>query len=293
MRLVSVSKRAPRVCDKTQIFFQKLAVYLLFRMSMWNRDIRKYKSKEKSVRLLKFCATVFVCAGAQAQADDFYCTYALRDSLGTFDYFQSTSGFSQYDSCSDARRYCEMNQTRYPEAYCSQFDSGPFGEVYRSIRESCSSVDGRRETCTVDGRIENIRLTQQYSRNDCSGQWGYTSSFIWVENGCRAEFAVDLVTYKPLPRPPIPDRRSPGGPVGPTRPDPQQPGEVTKSILCESKNGRYNSCSTGGQILDVILSSQHSVSECSQGTSYGVGRDYIWVDKGCRADFKVRVWNSF
>jgi hypothetical protein len=257
-------------------------------------ESENFGDRERALKKVHVAAFFFLSICAQAQADDFFCTYALRDSYasGAFDYFQSTSSYSQSDSCYSARQYCEMSASRYPSSYCALHDSGSFGYVYTSSQMSCSSVDDRRETCSLDGRVENIRLTRQFSKSDCEGNWGYTSSFIWVKNGCRAQFAVDIVKYKALPPIPRPDRTIPDGPDVPTGPGNQNPGEETKAILCASSNGRYESCSAGGQILDFILDSQQSRSECIEGKSYGAGRDYIWVDKGCRGFFKVRVWNS-
>lgn len=257
------------------------------------RSDKIFGSSGVSRRKTHFAAICFLSIyGAQAQANDFYCTYSLRDSSDAIDYFQSTSSNSQSESCYSARHNCETSASRYPGFYCSLHDSGTFGYVYQSSRINCSSFDGRRETCSVEGRIENIRLTRQISRSECEGNWGYTASFIWVVNGCRAEFAVDSVTYKSLPPVPTPDRGTPGGPDLPGRPGGQNPGEETKSIYCASSDMRYNSCNVGGQIQDFVIDTQHSRSECTQGTSYGAGRDYIWVDKGCRGLFKVRVWNS-
>jgi Protein of unknown function (DUF3011) len=67
--------------------------------------------------------------------------------------------------------------------------------------------------------------------------------------------------------------------------------------LCASEDGRRHSCSAdtrGG----VEVQNQHSKSRCDRGYSWGVDRGSIWVDHGCRADFKVgsawedRGWGS-
>jgi Protein of unknown function (DUF3011) len=55
---------------------------------------------------------------------------------------------------------------------------------------TCSSNDGRRNYCSVNGR--DIRLTRQISGSPCiQGQtWGYDKHGVWVDRGCRAEFSV-------------------------------------------------------------------------------------------------------
>jgi hypothetical protein len=37
----------------------------------------------------------------------------------------------------------------------------------------------------------------------------------------------------------------------------------------------------------VHLQTQHSRSECREGSSWGYTSEYIWVNNGCRADFRV------
>ena len=59
-----------------------------------------------------------------------------------------------------------------------------------------------------------------------------------------------------------------------------------QTIYCGSENGRRQRCpvdTRGG----VRLVNQKSEASCIQGRSWGYKRDYIWVDRGCRADFEV------
>jgi hypothetical protein len=59
-----------------------------------------------------------------------------------------------------------------------------------------------------------------------------------------------------------------------------------ETIRCESQGGRYQVCSantSGG----VRLSQQLSSQGCWQNDTWGYDRDRIWVDRGCRAEFKV------
>src|SRR5882724_4990940 len=57
---------------------------------------------------------------------------------------------------------------------------------------SCSSDDGRRHYCpaNTEGRI---RLERQRSESPCDEgySWGSDGRGIWVDHGCRADFAVE------------------------------------------------------------------------------------------------------
>jgi hypothetical protein len=55
----------------------------------------------------------------------------------------------------------------------------------------CESVDGKRKECDVNG-LRGAGLVQQKSEAACvlNRTWGYGAGGIWVDAGCRAEFAV-------------------------------------------------------------------------------------------------------
>ena len=142
---------------------------------------------------------------------------------------------------------------------------------------SCSSDDGKRHYCTIDsgGRV---RLQQQRSGSPCREgySWGWDDKVIWVDHGCRAEFAVE------------------GGPgAGDPSPDPAPLwgrntylGAQDLVISCASDDMRRHYCpadTRGG----VQLLKQRSESSCRQGRSWGYDRSGIWVDHGCRADFQI------
>ena len=60
----------------------------------------------------------------------------------------------------------------------------------------------------------------------------------------------------------------------------------TQTIYCGSEDGRRNTCSVntrGG----VRLLEQKSDARCTEGRTWGFRSNYIWVDRGCRADFEV------
>jgi Protein of unknown function (DUF3011) len=56
---------------------------------------------------------------------------------------------------------------------------------------SCSSNDGKRNYCPIDTRA-GVQLIRQRSDARCTQNysWGYDRRGIWVDRGCRADFAV-------------------------------------------------------------------------------------------------------
>jgi Protein of unknown function (DUF3011) len=58
-------------------------------------------------------------------------------------------------------------------------------------------------------------------------------------------------------------------------------------ITCSSNDGKRNWCDIG-RGRDVRLARQISGSACIQGSTWGTDRRGLWVDNGCRAEFRVR-----
>jgi hypothetical protein len=56
---------------------------------------------------------------------------------------------------------------------------------------TCSSTNGKRASCDTDTR-GGVRLVRQLSSSACTqgSTWNYDARGIWVDRGCRAEFAV-------------------------------------------------------------------------------------------------------
>lgn len=147
-------------------------------------------------------------------------------------------------------------------------------QVFRPPMQSgqtitCSSNDGNRHYCNVDTR-NGVRLSRQISGSACvqTRTWGYDTRGIWVDRGCRAEFVVGV--------------RGPGGNNGRW-----QQGQV---ITCSSNNGGRNYCSIpgNGNRNRIQMTRQISGSPCIEGRTWGVDRRGLWVDKGCRAEFRSR-----
>ncbi len=134
---------------------------------------------------------------------------------------------------------------------------------------TCSSDDGRRNYCNVDTR-GGVRLTRQISGSPCTqGQtWGFDNRGVWVDRGCRAQFVT--------------------GAGGNWRPE--GPGNQYQTITCSSDNGKRNFCSLPSNVNpnSVVLTRQISGSPCNRGDTWGIDRNNIWVDRGCRAEFGIR-----
>jgi hypothetical protein len=144
----------------------------------------------------------------------------------------------------------------------AEFVIGRGGPPSQTI--NCSSNDGRRNWCDI-GRARDAQLVRQISGSPCiqGRTWGVDGRGLWVDGGCRADFAIG------------------GGGFGPPQPPPPQ------VVTCSSDNGRRNWCDVGGR-RDIRLSRQISGSACIQGRTWGTDRRGIWVDNGCRAEFFVR-----
>ena len=133
---------------------------------------------------------------------------------------------------------------------------------------NCSSNNGKRNWCDI-GNNRDVRLVRQISGSPCvrDSTWGVDQRGLWVDKGCRAEFV-------------------PSGGYGPPsngRPPYGQPQMVT----CSSNNGKRNWCDIGNS-RDVQLVRQNSGSPCVRGDTWGTDQRGLWVDRGCRADFRVR-----
>ena len=133
---------------------------------------------------------------------------------------------------------------------------------------TCSSDDGRRKFCGANTR-GGVSLSRQISGSACiQGQtWGYDNSGIWVDRGCRAEFVTG-------------NGNGNGGGWG--------GGNGNQTFTCSSNDGRRNYCSVppGTNPRNVRLTRQISGSACIQGQTWGADRRGVWVDRGCRAEFR-------
>ena len=133
-------------------------------------------------------------------------------------------------------------------------------EAQNTVR--CESTDGKYIECRTNS-MDRITLSRQLSDSSCveGKSWGYRDGFVWVDNGCRAEFNLaENVFYTPV--------------------------AANRLVVCESTNNGRNVCRTdtkGG----VTLVRQLSDNSCVRGKSWGIDQRGVWVDKGCRAQFAI------
>ncbi len=72
----------------------------------------------------------------------------------------------------------------------------------------------------------------------------------------------------------------------------QYPGPNQTIVKCESNNGKLRYCSIGDARQSVELMNQLSSSPCVRGTTWGNDNRGIWVDRGCRAQFRVITYGG-
>lgn len=131
----------------------------------------------------------------------------------------------------------------------------------RADRVLCESHDERYEECpTGPGEV---RLLRQLSNSDCVAgrNWGRSAQGIWVNDGCRAVFAVG----------------GHGGHGG--------FGTPARRLTCESYDGRWEECSTGGGRVRLV--EQLSKTPCIENRTWGRTARGVYVNDGCRAEFEI------
>jgi hypothetical protein len=136
------------------------------------------------------------------------------------------------------------------------------GQVVR-----CESNDGRSHECSIDsdGRVQLVR---QLSGAPCieGRTWGAGHGRIWVTEGCRGEFAAT-------------------GGYG------NDYGDTGQVVRCESNDGRWHLCAmdTRG---DIQLVRRLSDSACVEGRGWGRDPAGVWVNQGCRAEFRSIAYSA-
>jgi hypothetical protein len=59
------------------------------------------------------------------------------------------------------------------------------------------------------------------------------------------------------------------------------------TIVCASKDGRPKRCHTDFAIKRAEVDKRYSGSPCQYGRSWGYDGNEVWVDRGCRARFRL------
>lgn len=147
-------------------------------------------------------------------------------------------------------------------------DGYGYGQHGRDVVR-CESDGHRTRHCAVDTR-GGVRITRQLSDAACvqGRSWGTDRNGVWVTQGCRAEFAI-------------------GGGYGPGYGSRSGHGGSGRTIRCESNDRRQRRCNADVRNgVDVVR--QLSDTRCVHGRNWGWDRGGVWVDGGCRAEFRIR-----
>jgi hypothetical protein len=152
--------------------------------------------------------------------------------------------------------------------------AGPSGDYagVNTTRVTCESRSAEREECPI-ARGAQVRLVRQISQNPCrlNDTYGTGQGYLWVAKGCRAEFEVS-------------ERGGAGGPV--TGPAQVWNGPATTRLVCQSIGNTQQQCPIP-RGARVELAKQVTSAACRQGESWGVGPNFVWVNRGCGAEFEV------
>jgi Protein of unknown function (DUF3011)/Peptidase inhibitor family I36 len=140
----------------------------------------------------------------------------------------------------------------------------------------CESNDGNRQYCGSYNPSQ-VQFDRQISEAPCiqAQTWGIDRDGLWVDRGCRATFIIRGAAdrgYQNRDDRPV----GPGGPGGPAQ----------SSLTCSSDDGNRQYC--GNYNPDQVrLDRQISGSPCTEGQTWGVDGQGLWVDRGCRATFII------
>ncbi|CAD2245738.1 DUF3011 domain-containing protein [Xanthomonas arboricola] len=124
----------------------------------------------------------------------------------------------------------------------------------------CESKDMARVHCAMDTE-HGVQLVRQLSETSCirGSEWDIERGGVWVEQGCRAEFAAARVLSAP---------------------------QMRRVVRCDSNGGKVV-CPVVLRGAPVRLLRQRSVWPCKEGRSWGARRNEIWVSRGCDGEFEV------
>jgi hypothetical protein len=141
---------------------------------------------------------------------------------------------------------------------------------------TCESDRSRRRTCDTPG-WRGIELVREHSRNACheGRTYGFEGSAIWVDRGCRADFAE---ARRGPPRPPAPPLPKPELPI--------QGGE----IVCTSEHAAFKQCPVPGWHGARLV--RNLKGRCEEGRSWGFANEAIWVHYGCSGVFVATAGGS-
>lgn len=128
---------------------------------------------------------------------------------------------------------------------------------------TCESQGYRYNFCSVrtQGRVQMIREVSTGNLCQQGRGWGFDDNGIWVDRGCRAQFSYG---------------RDGGGSNW------SHDGRLT----CESIGYRYRYCNADTRGRVSLVREISTGNLCRQGSGWGFDDGGIWVDRGCRGEFR-------
>ena len=134
-------------------------------------------------------------------------------------------------------------------------------------RVTCESNNNQYRECRTGFRGQ-AELSRRISKNRCDEgrDWGSRSGYVWVRNGCRAEFR---------------DANESGNGNG-------NWGDGNYSVTCTSDGSNYKTCAWDHRYGTPRLIQQLSRKSCISGRTWGYDSRGLWVSNGCRARFGQR-----
>jgi hypothetical protein len=159
---------------------------------------------------------------------------------------------------------------------------GGYGDVEtagNTTQLTCESKGTDREECRIPEGAR-VRLVRQISQSPCllNDTYGTGQGYLWVAKGCRAEFAVTEVASAPAVVPNAPA----------VVPAPGANARRSTRVVCESSGNARQQCPIR-EGANVQLVRRRSTAMCREGETWGTGPGYIWVSRGCGAEFEVRA----
>lgn len=144
------------------------------------------------------------------------------------------------------------------------------GQAYRGFRTyhlTCESENHRYKICEFRKEVAGAKIYERTSGSECDlgENWGYSSRYLWVSDGCAANFMV------------FEDVAEDG----------------YEHVLCGSVNYQVGKCFIADAMkpYSLQLVVQLSRSTCKQDLTWGqdsdswTGRDYVWTSDGCEGLF--------
>jgi len=128
---------------------------------------------------------------------------------------------------------------------------------------TCESHGYRHNFCAArtQGRVQMVRELSTGNLCRQGRGWGFDNTGIWVDRGCRAQFSFG--------------RDSGGSNWG-----------SDGRLICESIGYRYRFCNADTRGRVSLVRELSTGNLCRQGRGWGFDNNGIWVDRGCRGEFR-------